>query len=294
MTEIVTLDPPPFPEVIPMSIVMAPGRYQRGDWIHEYEIETFVDEHEFGEIYDARDKHGNRVQIKLYFAFAQGDAREALQAELDASSLRHPNILAVLRVGPDANQFYLVMPFSEHRTLADWLRTRRDFRKQDAFRILHQLAFALSYLHDHGIVHCDLSPSVVVVADGTPLVQIGDFARARLDRCPLRPRRYAGASPFAAPELSREPVSAAPSLDVFSMAVIVFVVLTGAPPSRRDDTGEWDLRLIEEYVPELAPLLALMLSNDPTRRPAASAVMHWVAPLLTNPSIPPRETQFTK
>jgi serine/threonine-protein kinase len=290
------IDPPEIPDLTTIPIVPR-GRYDRGDWIEdEYEIEALVDEHPFGEIYNARDADGARVRIKFYFGFARPEAHNALRFELKIDRMQHPNILPFVYAGPDANQFYMVMPLCEHGTLADWLRTRPEFHREDAFAILLQLAFALYFLHEHDIVHCDLNPSTIAVAMTAPMtIKIHDFARARFDRCELRPRRDIRCWQFAAPEYRSQRAIASRAADIFSIAAIGHLALTGHHLSLREGTREYDLRQIAEYYPELAQFLTRMLSNDPGRRPTALEVMRFMDPIVRNNRlVPPRERQITK
>jgi eukaryotic-like serine/threonine-protein kinase len=120
-----------------------------------------------GEVYRARDtKLGRDVAIKVlpasFAANAERMARFRREAKLLAS-LNHPNIAAIYGVQDSGSADALVMELAEGSTLAD--RTRqRPIPTDEALPIARQIAEALEYAHEHGVVHRDLKPANIKIS----------------------------------------------------------------------------------------------------------------------------------
>ena len=280
------------------------GRYGRGDTIDGYVIERLIAKHHLAEVYSARGPHHERVAIKIFFR-SRNEAVEAFTTELNAAvMLHHPNVLEIVRVGPGANQFYLVMPLCEHGTLADWIRERPRVRFEDALVILHQLASALEYTHSKRIVHGDLSPENIAVFNSLLLqVKIFDFGLARLVGCPrYRLADFYGTLSYSAPERILGNTAASTAEDMFSLGAILYEIVADRPLFRVEST-HWpierslaSLKILDAVAPpQLSGVIRRLLSDEPEKRPTASAVLQTIDPLLTHSqSVPPRERQITK
>jgi eukaryotic-like serine/threonine-protein kinase len=313
MSEVLASISSPFTEVATIPLVARSrrkppdspqGRYRAGDTIDEYVIERLIAKHEFAEVYSARGRNHEHVAIKIFRAVRRNEALELFKSELNvAVTLHHPNILEFLKVGPDKNQFYLVMPFCENGTLADWLQVRRQIRVEDAIAILYQLVSALVGTHAKKIVHGDLTPTNIAVSNTAPIhIKIFDFGLATLVGCArLSLGYFCGTPRYAAPERLLGNTYATCAQDLFSVGVIMGEVVTGIPVFRVDGS-EWplhrnepDLRLVAAIAPHLHDLISAMLSKNPDERPTAADVLKTVEPLLPNTApIPPRERQITK
>src|SRR5215469_8480368 len=157
---------------MPVSINSRLGRY---------EILSRIGAGGMGEVYRARDaKLGRDVAIKvLPEAFARDSERMARferEAKLLAA-LNHPNIAALYGLEDCGSIDALVMELAEGPTLADRL-SAGPIPIAEALPIARQIADALEYAHEHGVVHRDLKPANIKVApDGS--VKILDFGLAR-------------------------------------------------------------------------------------------------------------------
>lgn len=176
------------------------------------------------------------VAIKVLFADVPA-SRVRTEARA-AARLHHPHIVTVYDVRENHGQTVLVLEYVEGGTLADKLAGRPQ-PPRDAGRLVEQLAWAMAYAHQRGVVHRDLKPSNILLAGGphAPLAQcvpkIGDFGLAKLTEggeAQTRTRDILGTPGYMAPEQagSGEPVG--PSCDVYALGAILYEALTGRAP----------------------------------------------------------------
>jgi WD40 repeat protein/tRNA A-37 threonylcarbamoyl transferase component Bud32 len=250
-----------------------------------------------GVVYKARHRGLNRlVALKMILAgeFASGAqlARFRLEAEL-AARVRHPHIVQIYEVGTHAGRPYLAMEWVEGGTLAQYL-DGRPVPESEAARLVEKLARAVAAAHRQGIVHRDLKPENILLetapaASGPfdPAPKIADFGLAR----PLQDAAglttsglMVGTPEYLAPELAEGKGEAAgPLTDVYSLGIILYQLLTGAPPFRGDGPAAvlraaagppMPPRRICRHLPrDLETVVLKAIERDPSRRyPGADAL----------------------
>jgi serine/threonine-protein kinase len=186
-----------------------------------------------GVVYKAHDPViGRTVAVKVirdlpWLAPAEAEAYRArfrLEAQA-AGPLQHPNIVTLYDVGDG----YLVMEFLEGQSLAGLLRARQRLTLGQVLHYCGQIAFALDFAHQRGVVHRDLKPANVMVLPGGD-VKIMDFgvARLRADETTIE-GLIVGSPAYMAPEQLAGHRADARS-DQFSLGVIVYELLTGTRP----------------------------------------------------------------
>ncbi len=189
-------------------------------------------------IWAARDQRlGRDVAVKRLHEHLLDDdaarARFALEAAA-AASISHPNVVTVLDAGEDADGPFLVMDLVRGETLRDLLVREAPFPAERALDIGRQLAAALAAAHDQGITHRDIKPENVLVEAGTGRVVLTDFGIAssanRVDRV-TREGSVMGTIDYMAPERTVGG-EGGPAADVYSLAVVLYELLTGRTPFR--------------------------------------------------------------
>lgn len=218
-----------------------------------------------GEVYRARDPQLNRdVAIKvLPLAFADNpERRRRFEREARAAAgLNHPNILAVHDVGLHDGIPFIVSELLDGETL----RQRMDghpLPPRKAVEYAIQIASGLAAGHDHGIVHRDIKPdNLFVTSDGR--VKILDFGLARmadpgtpddvtativLDGMTIAP--VLGTAPYMSPEQARG-LRTDHRSDLFSLGSVLFEMLEGYAPFRRNSPAESVNAVLHEEVPAL-------------------------------------------
>jgi eukaryotic-like serine/threonine-protein kinase len=144
-----------------------------GSRIAHYEIAEMIGKGGMGEVYRATDSRLSRdVAIKTSAQkFSDRFAREARVI----ASLNHPNICTLFDVGPD----YLVMEIIEGPTLSERIK-EGPISLEETSGIMRQVADALDYAHEKGVVHRDLKPgNIKIRPDG--LVKVLDFGLAKVN-----------------------------------------------------------------------------------------------------------------
>ncbi len=213
-----------------------------GKQIGRYHILRILGSGGMGEVYLAEDARiGQQVAIKIMRAetgFFDERGRDSifLREVKMIALLDHPRILPLFDYGDthldDMLLAYLVMPYRQDGSLADWLRRRGIARlsPQEGMHILGQAADALQHAHDHGIVHQDVKPSNFLVrADRGLDIFLTDFGISRLATATSNSSQAIRGTPtYMAPEQwEGQPVFAT---DQYALAVTMYELLTGRPP----------------------------------------------------------------
>ncbi len=209
--------------------------------VGNYTLKRKLAEGGMGEVYEAEDTRlKRRVALKM---LRPGDstspeivARLHREAKI-AAQLTHPNIVPVHDVGsvtgPDSKEtHYIAMDLIEGQTLTKVLQDPAADRK-DLVKMVEKVARAVQYAHEKGVLHRDIKPANVMVdTEGT--VFLTDFGLARADQFKsylTRTAKVMGTPNYMAPEQAEGLVDEiGPRTDVYALGVILYEMLTGAPP----------------------------------------------------------------
>ncbi len=261
-------------------------RYEAGQTVNgKYEILETLGQGGMNDAYKARDRSsGQLVVLKVPFISLIGDPAtfSRYQRELEIGKrLHHPNIQRLLEDGrlDGGVAPYLVLEFVDGTLLREYLRQHAPLPVDEAIRIAVQLADALQYCHEHGVVHRDLKPeNILIEADGT--VKLVDFGIALLEGARrLTFRRLTsgfGTPDYMAPEQVQGDRGDART-DVYALGVMLYEMLTGDVPYHGDSPlavmsqrVTTDAPLLRRSRPDLPPQLEAivwrMLRRDPVDR----------------------------
>jgi hypothetical protein len=200
------------------------------------------------------------------------------------AQLNHPNVVTVHHIVVDSDELWLVMEYVPAGSLADLGRISPD----RVGLLATQLADVLVAMHRKGLLHCDIKPSNVLLAEDD-LVKLSDFGLSRLpDGMFTLPggRQIVGTPAFMAPEVAANESQPTPASDVFSLGATLYTLVEGhSPYGAVDDTRPMLQRAARAAITEprragrLAPLLAGMLASDPEQRLTAGHVQNTLATL---------------
>jgi serine/threonine protein kinase len=202
----------------------------------DYEILREIARGGMGVVYQARQISRNRlVALKMILAgqLADADQVRRFYTEAEAAAgLDHPGIVPVYEVGQHGGQHYFAMGFIEGESLAHRV-AGGPLPPRAAAGLLEQVAQAVQYAHQHGVIHRDLKPgNVLLDIHGRP--RVTDFGLAKKVEAgggPTTSGRIMGTPNYMPPEQaagrSREVREAA---DVYALGAILYCLLTGRPP----------------------------------------------------------------
>ena len=182
--------------------------------------------------------------------FVRRFQREALSA----SSLSHPNIVAMYDVGEDDGLYYIVMEYVEGKTLKQLLKKRGSLTLSEAIDIMLQLTDGMAHAHDSYIVHRDLKPQNIMIEDDGQ-IKITDFGIAMaLNSTQLtQTNSVMGSVHYLPPEQAAGKGTTIKS-DIYSMGIIFYELLTGELPFKGDSAVEIALKQMKEPLPDVHKL----------------------------------------
>ncbi len=187
-------------------------------------------------VYLARDlKHRRAVALKVLhpdLAVVLGPARFLREIEV-AANFTHPHILPVFDSGEAGGLLWYAMPYVEGESLRERLSREIQLSVDEAVRITREVADALGYAHEQGIVHRDIKPENILVLRGHALVADFGIAKAveaagaeRLTETGLA----IGTPAYMSPEQASGSKQVGARSDVYSLGCVLYEMLAGEPP----------------------------------------------------------------
>ena len=204
-------------------------------------------------------------------AFVARFRREALSA----ARLQHPNIVQVFDSGqdPDSGRHYIVMEYVEGPSCADMLREHKELGIEETVRVVRDACHGLDYAHRAGVIHRDVKPGNLLVAQETLTTKLADFgiAKAAEQTRITQVGSILGTAAYLSPEQARGD-EAGPASDIYSLGVCAYQFLAGRLPHEYASLTELALkqqqdpvRPLSDYRPDVPPVLdaAVRVSLDP-------------------------------
>ena len=255
-------------------------------------------------------KHERLVAIKVLrpeLAMALGAERFLREIKVTAR-LNHPHILPLLDSGEAAGFLYYVMPYVEGESLRDRLAREHRLPVEVGLTIAREVADALAYAHEHGVVHRDVKPENILLSAGHAVV--ADFGIARAiqaagDETTTQTGMLLGTPAYMSPEQAAGESELDGRSDIYSLACVLYEMWAGAPPfvgssaqavmAMRFTHRAAEVSSVRDAVPVWGSrAVAKALARDPAERYATAA--HFAA-ALTAPeagSPAPRDSGLEK
>jgi eukaryotic-like serine/threonine-protein kinase len=244
-----------------------------------YELQDVAGSGGMSSVYRARDTVLERtVAIKILHEHYSDDPEyvERFRREARAlAQLNHPNIVTVIDRGEFEGRQFIVFEHVEGENLKELVDREGQLPVDEALALVHQVARGLAFAHEHGVVHRDVKPhNVLIDTDG--VAKVTDFGIARS----LEPAdgltetgTLLGTSEYIAPEQASGRRVDERS-DQYSLATVLYELLTGAPPFTGDNFMAVAMKHVQEPVPsvrearpDVSPRLDAIVSRAMAKRP---------------------------
>ena len=199
-----------------------------------YQLEKLIARGGMAEVFLARDTMLDRlVAVKILFpeyareeSFVERFRREA-QA---AANLNHPNIVAIYDWGKSKDSYFIVMEYVEGKSLKEKLTDDGPVDSDELAEICSDVASALNYAHQNGIVHRDIKPGNILIKKGGK-IKVTDFgiARAGTSESLTQTGSVMGTATYFSPEQAQG-YSVDGRSDIYSLGIVMYELATGVPP----------------------------------------------------------------
>uniref|UniRef100_H2YPH7 MAP/microtubule affinity-regulating kinase 3 n=1 Tax=Ciona savignyi TaxID=51511 RepID=H2YPH7_CIOSA len=193
--------------------------------------------------------------------------------------LDHPNIVKLYEVIENSKQLLLVMEYANGGEVFDYLVAHGRMKEKEARAKFRQIVSSVQYLHSKKIVHRDLKAENLLL-DADMNIKIADFGFSNEFTPGHKLDTFCGSPPYAAPELFQGKKYDGPEVDVWSLGVILYTLVSGSLPFDGQNLKELRERVLRgKYrIPfymstDCEHLLRKFLVLNPTKRGTLTAVM---------------------
>ena len=237
-----------------------------------YTIERELGQGGMATVYLAHDvRHDRKVALKVLrpeLAAILGGERFLHEIKTTAN-LQHPHILSLFDSGEADGLVFYVMPYVDGESLRDRLARERQLPVEDAVRIAREVADALHYAHQHGIVHRDIKPENILLHGGHAMV--ADFgialaaSRSEGGTRMTETGMSLGTPHYMSPEQAMGEKEITPKADIYALGCVLYEMLTAEPPF----TGATAQAIIARVMTEEPRSLTLQRHTIPPHLEAA-------------------------
>jgi len=189
--------------------------------------------------------------------------------------LFHPHILSIYDAFSDDDVSYIVMEYLDGCTLERYCDVAELLPISRVVEIIFKCSLALAFAQRHGVIHCDIKPANILIADDTN-IKISDFGAAQYDEAEHTALQGIGSPAYMSPEQVQEK-EVSYHTDIYSLGVVMYQMLTGKLPFRASSKASLLYQVVNIAVPppstfrreisaELDRLVLRCLEKDPQAR----------------------------
>ena len=258
-----------------------------------YELDREIGRGGMGIVYLARDRRLKRqVAVKLLppeLAFRSEIRTRFLREAETAAQLSHPHIVPIYSVDEREGLVFFVMAYVDGENLAARLHHHGALPFDEARRVLLEVARALDFAHERGVVHRDIKPDNILMSAEDGRVMVTDFGIARAvsdgDARLTATGMAIGTPAYMSPEQSMGEREVDGRSDLYSLGVVAYQMITGELPFNASSTPALLVKHISEVPtpihqrrpdvpPDLGRAVMMMLEKDPDNRfPSAASLV---------------------
>src|SRR3954453_9738906 len=231
-----------------------------GDVLGGFRLESQLGGGGMGVVWLAEEQngHGRRAALKVLpeDLAENAEIRERFLRESKyAERVKHPNIAEVYGAGEQDGNLWLAMRYLEGTDLSSIIRRAGPLQPRQALAITGQVAAALDEAHRAGLLHRDVKPANVMLAsaDGTERAYVIDFGLGKAPQTDeqglTKPGQFVGTIDYTAPEQITQEQELTGRVDQYSLACLLYEMLTGEGPFRK----KRDVEVIMAHVGEPPP-----------------------------------------
>ncbi|CAL8088732.1 unnamed protein product [Calicophoron daubneyi] len=227
-------------QTLSAALRITPKRGRRKWSLKDLDIGKKLGEGTFGSVYLAREKQSRFVIALKVLCKAQMTTREMmqqLQREIEIQShLKHPNIVALYSYFYDKKRIYLMLEYVPKGELSKELSRCHHFSNAVAATYVYQISNAIAYCHENDVIHRDIKPENILLGNKGE-AKIADFGSA-VHRPASRCNAPFGTLDYLAPEVINSQTSYEYHVDIWSLGVLTFQMLSGRLPFTGQTTKE--------------------------------------------------------
>ncbi|KAJ5032480.1 uncharacterized protein L3040_009084 [Drepanopeziza brunnea f. sp. 'multigermtubi'] len=246
--------------------------------VGNYSLGRLIGKGSFGKVYLATHKLTNGSKVVLKSA-NKDDSNLAREIHHHRQFI-HPHIARLYEVIVTENLVWLVLEYCPGDELYNYLLNHGALPVEKVQKIFTQLVGAVTYVHNSQCVHRDLKLENILL-DKNENVKLCDFGFTReYEGKASYLQTFCGTICYSAPEMLKGEKYAGEKVDVWSLGVILYALLSGELPFDEDDDNETRTKILtaepkwpDYFSPEARSLLGILLSKRPLRRPALSDIL---------------------
>ena len=238
----------------------------------------------FGSVWKVRNKKTNEINaikvINKEYIIKQ-NMTEQIKKEIEImSKLNHPHIIKLYSHFEDNENFFLIMEYASRGQLYSFIKKQKKLNQISSKQYIKEIISAVKYLHSLNppIIHRDIKPENILI-DQNGNCKLGDFGLAKYEneKNINEEDNYCGTLEYLAPETLNNNLKQGKGVDIWSIGILLFEMLTGRPPFKiekdkldlyknNNDSKLWKIKWTDDF-PKLAKdLISRILVPNPENR----------------------------
>ncbi len=186
----------------------------------------------------------------------------------------HPNVIKLLEVFENSKYVFCVMEYALKGDLLSYLKKKKFIKEKESKLIFYQICLGVRYMHSNGVVHRDIKLDNILI-DEKEHCKLCDFGVSRFIQKDEKIYEKCGTPAYLAPEIIKENGYSGFKVDIWSLGVLLFCLVTGKMPFRADTleklhknicSGEFNYENEANIDQSAKNLISKMLVVDPDKR----------------------------